>query len=107
MLKTAIRAIALACLFVTVAISAGCTSAMTPEQQNVLAATCTSGQTFYGYIQAAATTEAVPASIMSKANDAYRILKPLCDKGSAATQTDIVLAGAQVYVLTKAWKDAT
>lgn len=103
MIRNVLAAIACACLLAVT----GCTSVMTPEQQNVLAATCTSGQTFYGYIQAAASTEAVPASIVSKANDAYRILKPLCDKGSAATQTDIVLAGAQVYVLTKAWKDAT
>lgn len=86
---------------------AGCTNTLTPEAQNVLAKTCVTGQTFYGYIVAAATTEAVPEKVKVQADQAYAILHQLCEKGAAATQTDIVLAGAQVYVLTKAWRDAT
>lgn len=86
---------------------AGCTNTLTPETQNVLAKTCVTGQTFYGYIVAAATTEAIPAKLKAQADQAYAILHDLCEKGSSATQTDIVLAGAQVYVLTKAWRDAT
>jgi hypothetical protein len=103
MIKRFLLAIAGVCLLV----ATGCTNTLTPEHQSVLAKTCTTGQTFYGYIKAAATTEAVPANVERIADNAYSVLKPLCDKGSSATQTDIVLAGAQVYVLTKAWRDAT
>ena len=86
---------------------AGCTTALTPETQNVLAKTCVTGATFYSYIDAAATTEVVKPAIKAKADQLYVVLKSLCDKGKDATQTDIVLAGAQVYALTKLWRDAT
>lgn len=86
---------------------AGCTTALTPETYIALAKTCETGSTMYAYIKAASTTGAVRPVVEARADQAYAILKPLCDKGAAATQTDIVLAGAQVYVLTKAWRDAT
>ena len=103
MIKNVFMAVACVCLLA----AAGCTNSLSPEHLSALAKTCTTGQTLYGYIKTAATTEAVPAKVEQIADQAYSVLKPLCDKGSSATQTDIVLAAAQVYVLTKAWKDAT
>lgn len=84
---------------------AGCVS--TPEGQTALAKTCETGTTMYGYIKAAAVVEgAVPASLEANADKAWSILQPLCEKGAAATDADVVFAGAQVYVLIKTWRDA-
>jgi hypothetical protein len=103
MIKRFLLVAAAVCLLVVT----GCTGTLSPGMQAGLAKTCQSGTTFYGFVEAAATTEAVKPSILNTSRQAYGILKPLCDKGPDATQTDIVLAAAQAYVLAKAWKDAT
>lgn len=84
---------------------AGCT--LTPENVTLLAKSCETGQTTYGFIVTAAAAEVVQPTVKAKADQLYGVLKPLCDKGAAATQQDIVLAGFQVYALTKLWRDAT
>lgn len=86
---------------------AGCTNTLTPENVTLLAKSCETGQTTYGFIVTAAATEVVKPTVKAKADQLYGVLKPLCDKGAAATQQDIVLAGFQVYALTKLWRDAT
>jgi hypothetical protein len=103
MIKRFLLAIAGVCLLV----ATGCTGTLSPGMQAGLAKACQSGTTFYGFVEAAATTEAIKPAILTTARQAYGILKPLCDKGPEATQTDIVLAAAQAYVLAKAWKEAT
>ena len=86
---------------------AGCTNTLTPENLKLLAASCETGQTTYGFIVAASTTGTISPKLKGQADQLYAVLDGLCKKGSAATQTDIVLAGAQVYALVKVWRDAT
>ena len=85
----------------------GCTNTLTPENVVLLGKSCETGETTYGFIVAAATAGTLDSGFKVKADQVYAILKPLCDKGAAATQSDIALAGLQVYTLTKLWRDAT
>jgi hypothetical protein len=92
------------------AVLAGCTSLAAPlsaENAKVLAASCENGEVIYSNIVALSTVGTLKFDLKAKADGLYAALKPICDKGAAATQADIVLAGAQVYALTKVWRDAT
>ena len=86
---------------------AGCTQTLGPEHVKLLAASCETGQKTYVVITAGATAGFVKPVFKERADQIYVVLDGVCKKGSAATQADIVLAGAQVYALTKLWRDAT
>ena len=81
----------------------GCTTSQ--QSTEGIAKTCETGKTFYGYIITADSTGQLPVNLKSKADQSYAILIGICEK-ETVTEADIVLAAAQVYILTKSWKDA-
>jgi hypothetical protein len=96
-----IAAVAGICLF-----TMGQSCVSMPQVQAGLKSSCETGTRFYGYFQAAATTGAVKQSLVDKVGDAWEILTPICEDPASATDADIVMAAAQVLILTKAWRDA-
>jgi hypothetical protein len=91
---------------IAVLLLSGCTGTLSPGVQAGLANTCQSSTNFYGLFSAAAATGVVKESLKLKVDQAWSVLQPICDKGPAATQTDIVIAAAQAYIIVKAWRDA-
>lgn len=92
-------------LLVATLFLAGCP--LTVEQRQTVANYCQEGVKYYGYVQQANAVEPLPAQFIRAANDAYSILKPICDKGINVTEADVVSAALQAYVLTKTWREAT
>lgn len=90
--------------YALIGLALGVAGCQTTDIGPAVRSTCVTGERLYANFVALQATEVVEARFAKRINDAWAIIGPICAK-PVVTETDLVVAAAQVYIMTKAWRD--